>query len=295
MSHEYYIIHENGNQGPYDLVALVIKIRNGSLRAEMHVQRNDKSDAYPAQDWEELREFFIAKAEPEHVTKPEPGLKHHYTRKLSLLDALKGGINFLQQNQVSTLFSGLIILLILLGALGVSFMVPPEWRVPCYMIGFIMLHFLLSCYLLLILRMTRGQPMNLPYFAKRIKSRFLKMIRSSMLASFPVMIGFILFMQLENALVVSIIGLLIIIIPGIYTMTIYSFAPLLIADKDYNVWEAMETSRSAILKGGSENCGVYFSLNTINLIGGLFMLLPMAVTLPVTMSAICEFYDELFS
>lgn len=295
MSYEYYIIQETGNQGPYDMVALVIKIRNGSLTGDMTIQRSDKPEQRPAQNWDELREFFAPKDEAEAVSKTDHAPKHLYKRKLSLLDSLKSGINFLQMNQVSTLFSGSLILLVLLGAVGISFLVPPELRVPCYMAGFVLLHFLLSCYMLLILRMTRGQPMNLPYFTKRIKSRFFKLIRCSLLASFPTIVGFILFMRFEESLTVSIIGLLIIIIPGIYTMTIYSFAPLLTMDKDYSVWDAMENSRSAILKGGSENFGVYFSLNAINLIGALFMLLPMAVTLPVTMSALGELYDELFS
>ena len=44
------------------------------------------------------------------------------------------------------------------------------------------------------------------------------------------------------------IGFLLLIIPGIYLAVAYSFSLMLIADKDMHIWEALETSRKAVTK-----------------------------------------------
>lgn len=299
MSNEYYIIQDNGYLGPYDLVALVIKIRNGSLTHNMQIQRDDSTDVKPANEWQELSGFFDDGGNTRHdgtkSIKTDIPSNQQYKLNLNLFGSLKMGLDFLQNNQVTTLLSGFIILLILVWATITSFLIPDKLHTIFYIIGFVFLYFILSCYMILILRMTRGQPIDFLYFLKKIKQKSFKILMVSLFSFLPSIIGFVLFLRLEEELFISLLGLLIIIIPGIFTAAIYSFAPLLIADKDLSVWEAMEASRACIMKDGSENFGVYFSLNAINFIAGLFMLLPMVITLPVTMSAMTEYYDEMFS
>lgn len=292
MSNEYYIINEQGYSGPYELVTLVIKIRNGSITATSQIQRSDGQDVKPAKDLEELKEFFVSTA-PSGNTKKEQ--KTVVAKKLHLMECLRNGVNFLQQNYVSTVFSGLLILVITAITTFVTFFLPDSAHVVGYIIGFVMLYFLLSCYTFMILRMTRGQQISAGQLLKKIQPVSFKLLRASLVVSFPVILGIMLFTSFEDDLLVCLVGLLIIIIPGMYVISIYSFASLLIIDRGYAVWEALETSRSAVMKSGTDNFGVYFSLNMINLIAGLFMIFPMAVTFPVTISAITESYDEMFS
>lgn len=44
------------------------------------------------------------------------------------------------------------------------------------------------------------------------------------------------------------IGLLLFILPGVYLLIAYSYAPLLVVDKDLTPWQALETSRKAVTK-----------------------------------------------
>ncbi len=289
MSNEYYIISDNNQSGPYDIVALVIKIRNGSLNEYTSIQRGDSQEVKPAREWDELKEFFASTA---GGSKKEAPQKLSDIKKLYLMQALSNGLNFLQQNQISTVYSGILILLMITIISGVNLTLPDEMHVLGYIVGFIALYFMLSCYMFIILRMTRGQQINLFQIIKKIQPSSFKLLCASIPIFLPIIIGIILFTYFEDNLLACLIGLLIIIIPGMFIITIYSFASLLIIDQGYGAWEAMRTSRQLIMKSGLDNLGVYFALNTINLIAGLCMIFPMAVTLPVTMSAITESYDE---
>jgi len=158
-----------------------------------------------------------------------------------------------------------------------------------YMASFIFTHFLLSCYMLLILRMARGQPVDLSYLKRRIFPSIRPLLLSSMLISLPAVIG-IAFFTSSNVEAISAAGFLIFAIPGIYVLTLYVFTPLLILDMEYDFWDAMEMSRKAVLKSGMENTGVIFALFLINSMATLFAIL----TLPITMSGVAEIYDEIF-
>ncbi len=291
MNNEYYIITESGATGPYDLVALVVKVRNGSLPPDMYIQCGDTPEAKPAREWVELQEFFAA---PSDNTNKKMAYQKN-ARKLYLSEALKTGLNFLQQNQVSAVLSGCFLLAALFVAWLINCILPDDKQIAFFVIVLIFLHLLFSCYMFMILRMVRGQPINFPYTFKKIGAELFKMFLASGFISFPFIVGLILFTNFQDRLFVSVIGLLIAIIPGLYTLTVYSFAPLLIIEQGCGVWEAMHLSRGAVLKSGFDNFGVYFSLNAINFIAGVLVLFPMVITLPVTIGALTDSYDELFS
>lgn len=290
MSHEYHIIQGSNISGPYDLVTIVKKIRNGSLTVDMLVHRSDQQDPQPAINWEELKEFFVIS----HGTGKDLHMRD--AKPLFLMELIKNGIIFLQHNPMAAIYSAIIIIIPAIMAWVINTSVPEEIRTFCQIPLILFLYFMLACYLLLVSRMTRGQQADIEHLISRINKAergWLKLLHVSLLISFPVIVGIILFVCFDE-LLLSLLGLFIMIVPGIYTITVYSFAPLLIIDNGVGVWKAMEASRSAVLKGGADNFSVYFSLNAINFIAGLLVLLPLVVTLPVTASAICECYDELF-
>ena len=289
IGNEYYIINESGQQsGPYELVALVVKVRNGSLTPDMRVQHGSLPEIKAAREWPELQDFFAA----------QPGKKEPYqknARKLYLAEALKIGLNFLQHNQVAAVLSCCFLMAALLVTWGINIILPDDKQIAFYVIVLIFLYLLFSCYMFMILRMVRGQPVNFPYTLQKIGAVLFKLFLASGFIAFPIIVGLILFTNFQDQPLTMIIGLLIAIIPGLYTLTVYSYAPLLIIERNCGVWEAMSLSRGAVLKSGFNNFGVYFSLHAINFIAGLMLLFPMVIALPMTIGALTDCYDELFS
>jgi uncharacterized membrane protein len=161
------------------------------------------------------------------------------------------------------------------------------------MLCFILGHFLLSCYMLSVLRMSRGQPVDPGYMKSKIVPVIKSLLMSSVFISLPSILGLAI-MTSGMPVAVQVVGLFIFAIPGLFALAVYSFTPLMIIDKGMDVWESMETSRKAVLKGGSESAGVIYALYVINFLAGLCILIPMAITLPITMGALTEIYDDMF-
>lgn len=69
--------------------------------------------------------------------------------------------------------------------------------------------------------------------------------------------------------ILTLIGFLLLILPGIYLSIAYAFALPLIADKGLDVWEAMELSRKAVTKNWFKVFGLMFLLVLIFGLGAL--------------------------
>jgi uncharacterized membrane protein len=289
MNQEYYIVTGKIRKGPYDTVTLVRKIRNGTLTAQSYLQQDEATAPKPAKDWAELAEFFNEKKEERPATAVELGVM----QKKKLGDVLQSGIRFLQRNLNTTVFSGLFVLFFLLLATVINFGMPHAVQTIAYMICFVLGHFTLSCYMLSVLRMARGQPVDATYMESKILPVMKSLLLSSLFVSTPAIIGLAL---LTSGLPKAVLGfgLLIFTVPGLFALALYSFTPLLILDKGMDVWDSMETSRKAVLKSGMENAGVIYALYVINFLAGLCILIPMAITMPITTGALTEIYDEMF-
>ncbi len=84
---------------------------------------------------------------------------------------------------------------------------------------------------------------------------------SQMFEYYPKLISILLMYLAIAALVI--IGLFLLIIPGIYLSISYSFAMILMLDKDMGIWEAMETSRKAVTKHWFKVFGFFFVMGLI--------------------------------
>ena len=126
--------------------------------------------------------------------------------------------------------------------------------------------------------MNRGQPTDINLLKNIVRSQFKPLLIVSCIIALTTMIGAFL-----------------LIIPGLFILTLYIFTPLLIIDHKMPFWDAMETSRKLVLGSGTDNLGIIFALVVINFVGGLLVFLPLLITLPVTISCLCEMYDELFN
>ncbi len=288
MTTQFFIISESGQKaGPYDLVGVVKKIRNGSLTADMLVSTVDDETQKPAKEWHELAEFLQEQAE-----EAQKSDEVHKLKSVSLTTRLRNGWNFLQHNQLSTIFSGLFVLFVLFSFGFVSLAIPPALRMFFHGVFLILIQFFFAGYCYSVLRMVRGQPVDFSFVRKKMSPIKKELILASFIMSFFVIFG--LLFILSGIKIISSIGLLITALPGFYMMSLYIFAPLLILDKDVEFWEALEMSRKTVRASGIENIGVIFSLLIINFLAGMAFLIPMIVTLPITIAAISEMFDESF-
>lgn len=94
--------------------------------------------------------------------------------------------------------------------------------------------------------------------------------------------------------ILIVVGLLLCIIPGLYLIVGYLFAPFLIVGQRLDFWRAMETSRKSV----TENLGSIFILILIlvgiNVAGALACLVGLIITIPLTYAVLVVTYQHLF-
>ena len=91
----------------------------------------------------------------------------------------------------------------------------------------------------------------------------------------------------------SMVGFVLLIVPGIYLSVAYLLTGALIAERDMGVWEAMETSRKLVTKHWLAVflIGIVATLATV--VSAMFLLVPLIWTLPWTMLCFGVVYRNL--
>ncbi|MFQ5568810.1 MAG: hypothetical protein ACE5G0_03990 [Rhodothermales bacterium] len=109
--------------------------------------------------------------------------------------------------------------------------------------------------------------------------------------------GFNFFLPLLLAsLVVGILvvlGMILLIIPGIYLAIAYTFTNMLIVERRMEFWEAMETSRKIVTKSWFPIFGLILLLGLLNLLGMIALCIGILVTAPITSCAMAAAYDDI--
>ena len=90
--------------------------------------------------------------------------------------------------------------------------------------------------------------------------------------------------------VMIILGLVALIVPGIYLMVGYVFAPWFVLDRRVGFWEAMELSRHAVQPHWFELFGLVMMIILLNLLGALALGVGLLVTIPVSWCALTAAY-----
>jgi hypothetical protein len=110
--------------------------------------------------------------------------------------------------------------------------------------------------------------------------------------------GFYFFLPLLLvSLVTSIficIGLVLLIIPGIYLTVAYLFPSCLVIDRRLDFWPAMELSRRTVHPFWFGSLAFILLLIVINLAGALCLGLGLLVTIPLSFAALTAAYADLF-
>ena len=90
------------------------------------------------------------------------------------------------------------------------------------------------------------------------------------------------------------IGFLLLIIPGIYLAISYSMALLLILDKGMSPWQALETSRKAVTKHWFSLFGLFLVMMLVNILGAIPLGLGWIWTFPLSIIAYGAAYRNMF-
>jgi uncharacterized membrane protein len=98
-----------------------------------------------------------------------------------------------------------------------------------------------------------------------------------------------------SVLLLTLLGFIALIIPGIYLAVAYSFTAILVIDKRLGIWESMELSRRIVTKRWWSVLAFVLLLALINLLGILACCVGSIIAAPVCYASIVCAYDSLFS
>jgi uncharacterized membrane protein len=90
------------------------------------------------------------------------------------------------------------------------------------------------------------------------------------------------------------IGILLLIIPGVYLMVSYLFAASLVVDRRLDFWAALELSRRTVQPIWFTMFAFFLLLMLINLAGALLLGLGLLVSVPLTFCAVTIAYADIF-
>ncbi len=128
---------------------------------------------------------------------------------------------------------------------------------------------------------------------------YLKRIRGEAAALDTAFSGFRLaFAQLLLAglvtFLLTLLGFICFILPGIYLVVVWMFALALVVDKRLDFWPAMELSRKVISKRWWKFLGFWLVLLLINVVGLVPFGLGLLITVPISLAATMYAYEEVF-
>ena len=90
--------------------------------------------------------------------------------------------------------------------------------------------------------------------------------------------------------ILIILGLLLLVVPGVYLMVGYILAPWFVLDRRVGFWEAMQLSRRTVQPHWFELFGLFLMIILINLLGALALGVGLLVTIPVSWCALTAAY-----
>ena len=90
------------------------------------------------------------------------------------------------------------------------------------------------------------------------------------------------------------VGMVMLVIPGIYLMVAYSLTTQLVCDRELSAWDAMETSRSAITHKWWRVFGLHLLVGLLMGLSMLALLIPLIWTVPWAMMTSAVLYKRIF-
>jgi hypothetical protein len=95
-------------------------------------------------------------------------------------------------------------------------------------------------------------------------------------------------------LAMTAVGLLLLILPGIYLAVGYAFVLPLVIDRQMPVWEAMELSRTTVHRHWFQTFGLLLAAGLLLVVSALALGFGLVLTLPLCTAALMFAYEDLF-
>jgi hypothetical protein len=102
-----------------------------------------------------------------------------------------------------------------------------------------------------------------------------------------------LFLTSLVSAILTAIGFILLVLPGIYLAVSYLFAQLLVIDKSADFWQAMETSRKLITKKWFSFFALMLALFFLNFGGFLLLGIGLLVTIPLSVCIVTAAYEDI--
>ena len=265
----YYIRYETHQDGPFDLITMIRKIRKGLIPPETLVMEEKEPQAQPARLHPQLNSFF-REQDDDYISDEAATI----VKQLNFSAIMAYGWDFFKNNMLSGLISGLAIFATL--AYSIIILIAAQGALlPAIILIAIAATFFLCGFIYMLQRMQRRLPFSFStvreFYGRNWGNLILFCIAFSM---------------------IHIAALSLFIIPGLILLSRTTFAPILIVDKNYHFWHAIEASNRTVKNHDGRLNSILLGLVGINVIAAIFVF-PLLITLPVTFAGVIELYNRL--
>lgn len=265
----FYIRYETHQDGPLDLVTMIRKIRKGLIPPETLVMEENDSNAQPARQHPQLNSFY-REMEDDYVSDEAAAIVDH----LNFGAVMAAGWDFFSYNLVAGLLSALAIFATLCYAIAILVAAQGAILPSLFLIGIATVFFLCG-FIFLLQQLQRQLPFSLASLRDFYSRNWTNLVLFSMTFS-----------------IISLTAFALLIIPGVIVLSRIAFAPILVVDKNYHFWHAIESSHRTVGHHGKKLFSVMLGLVIINLVAGIFIF-PLLITLPITFAGVLELYNQL--
>lgn len=276
---EYFIEYERQHYGPYDLISMIRKVRNGQVTRETVIICEEIETPTPAGEIPVFSEVF-------HELEREGNEEMNAPRlHLGFAPLVKSALEVLMTNLSLCVYTGVFLLAVIMVAFAL-YSISGNGVVTA-LLGSIAGYFFFALYQMAVLRKTRMQLLTGAFFISMCKRFGLQLLIVSALAGACVFALPILLAQVMGPVMLALI-----LLPGSLLMLALFYAPILVADRGVSAAEAIRGSIGALKSLGSDNFIVIYMLLVMNYIAACLFMIPLLITLPMTVAAFCELYDD---
>jgi hypothetical protein len=268
----FYVLSDALDKGPYDLISMVKKIRTGHITPQTLVYLENEAPT-PAGNHPRLAEFFSDEPDSNQPSRPVPAAAEK-PQAAGYLRSIKLGWQFFMRHQSSAVYAAVVVFLALGIGAATYVSLPPILNLFAIFLGWFWGLVGISILQLVVLRLHRGQPVG-DWLLRTLNETLIPILNYSFIMT-----------------ILTIVGGLLFIIPGLFILTQNIFAPYFIAERRMGVNAAMAASQKLIKKRGMDFLGVVFALVTTNIIALFLFIFPVIFTLPITLAALADFYES---
>lgn len=265
----FYIRYETHQDGPYDLITMIRKIRKGLIPPETLVMEESEPQAQAARLHPQLNSFFREQDE-DYVSDEATTV----VKQLNFSALIAYGWDFFRHNLLSGLISGLAILATI--TYTIMILVASKGAIlPAIILIGIAVTFFLCGFIFMLQQMQRQLSFSLESMREFYGQHWTNLVLFCIAFS-----------------MIHIVALGLFIIPGLVLLSRSTFAPILIVDKNYHFWHAIEASNRTVKNHDGKLNSILLGMVGINLVAAIFVF-PLLITLPITFAGLLELYNQL--